>query len=291
MSKTIELNDYLSPRFKREWKPHEVVNNNPNADAIYKIDGTTLTLFKSGKLLIQGKEEEEILKKLYMTTMKTSIDTIGSDEVGVGDFFGPMVACAAYVSKYDSYKLKQMGVGDSKTLTDDRMRVMAEEIKKVVKWRVVGASNKMYNMLTSSGVNSHAIKAWLHNKAITELMERCSPDMIIVDQFVEAKHYFRYLKEIKSKFPKIATQEVFEKIHFQPKAESHYIAVAAGSIIARAEWLKAMDKMAAECGGKVPFGTNDIVKAFARRMIKEKGLEWFTNNVKRHFKTYDELVG
>ena len=44
--------------------------------------------------------------------------TIGCDEVGTGDYFGPLVVCCAYVPEELISKLQAMGIKDSKALED-----------------------------------------------------------------------------------------------------------------------------------------------------------------------------
>ena len=57
---------------------------------------------------------------------------IGSDEVGVGDFFGPLIVVAAYVSRLDITTLKELGVDDSKRLSDEKIREIAPELVKSI---------------------------------------------------------------------------------------------------------------------------------------------------------------
>lgn len=57
-----------------------------------------------------------------------SASHIGSDEAGIGDYFGPITAGAAYITQERIPELKQIGVKDSKSLSDEEILAIAKEI-------------------------------------------------------------------------------------------------------------------------------------------------------------------
>ena len=157
-------------------------------------DGTIITLYESGKVMFQGisadidanmwrdmeahlnngnlpienkkkekKEKDE--KELYEERKKYFyINSIGSDEVGTGDYFGPVVVTASFVKKDDIEFLTELGVRDSKKLTDDKILKIVPEIIKKIPYETIVYSNKEYN--SKKEFNMNKVKAILHNKAI-----------------------------------------------------------------------------------------------------------------------------
>ena len=96
-------------------------------------------------------------------------DQIGSDEVGTGDFFGPITVVAALVHKKDLPRLKQLGIMDSKKMTDTKIRRVGKIAIKEFKYSSLTLDNKKYNELAKKDYNMNKIKACLHNRALFNL--------------------------------------------------------------------------------------------------------------------------
>mgnify|MGYP003345646009 CR=1 FL=1 len=60
-----------------------------------------------------------------MTTHHSTIDRIGIDESGKGDYFGPLVIAAVFVDGTTQGELRLMEVRDSKKISDGRVLEMA----------------------------------------------------------------------------------------------------------------------------------------------------------------------
>ncbi len=170
---------------------------------------TVITLYESGKVVFQGisadidaniwKETEMILngkpvtiepkKEKKVDDDKTDyyfINSIGSDEVGTGDYFGPIIVCASYVNRKDISFLEELGVRDSKKLTDDKILKIAPEIIKRIPHQEEIISNAEYNNMQDNGYNMNKIKAIYHNKAILGLMKKDNfvYDMVVVEEII-----------------------------------------------------------------------------------------------------------
>jgi ribonuclease HIII len=263
-----------------------------------KTKNCTITAYHSGKVLFQGSRcEEEALKWGSVETATTTdkqqteakistnlpanisrLSLIGSDEVGTGDYFGPITVCAAYVSKDQIALLQELGVTDSKNLNDEKISVIAKQIIKFLPFSLLVLHNEKYNVLQKSGMSQGKIKALLHNQAIEHLLKKIAPDKpeaILIDQFAKENIYYQYLKGQKN--------IIRENVYFSTKAEGIHIAVAAASIIARHAFVQHFEKLSKAAGFKIPKGAGSQVDAAAARLIKEKGQEVLPAYVKLHF--------
>lgn len=274
-------------------------------------DGTIITLYESGKVMFQGisadidanmwrdmeahlnngnlpienkkkekKEKDE--KELYEERKKYFyINSIGSDEVGTGDYFGPVVVTASFVKKDDIEFLTELGVRDSKKLTDDKILKIVPEIIKKIPYETIVYSNKEYN--SKKEFNMNKVKAILHNKAILSLMKKdnYNYDKVIIDQFCYPRNYFGYLKE---------SNNVFRRITFTTKAEDKCLSVACSSLISRYVFIKEMDKMSEMIGKKIPLGAGVSVDNFGRQLVKEKGKDILEDISKINFKNTEKIL-
>ncbi|MBS4173763.1 ribonuclease HIII [Bacillus sp. FJAT-49736] len=264
---------------------------------VAKMNNCTITAYKSGKVMFQGKNNEieagkwgnpEAKKPSTAAKAKTSgpplpksigtMSLIGSDEVGTGDYFGPITVVSTYVKTEQIPLLKELGVKDSKDLSDPQILKIAKDLLHVIPYSSLKLPNEKYNQLQSTGMTQGKMKAILHNQALIHLLNKISPEEpegILIDQFVEANTYFRHLKDQK--------QICRKNVYFSTKGESVHIAVAAASILARYAFVKAMDELSVEAGFTLPKGAGHQVDQAAAKLIKlngEKSLDHFT---KLHF--------
>lgn len=222
------------------------------------------------------------MKKEY-----ANLNVIGCDETGVGDYFSPLVAAAVFVPKQSVYKLEQMGIKDSKKITDSKILQLADKIKPQVIHRVKHLTQTGYNKLNKN-LNANELKMFLHMSAINLVEDKVdSADIIILDQFSSAnsiKKYYEKLGKSSFNFKKFKT-----KLKLVEKGESEHVAVAAASILARAFLLEYMEKQNSKWKTVFPLGTNKIVEEFAIKFIKKHGKEKLDEVAKISFKTTDKL--
>lgn len=252
---------------------------------VAKLSGCTITAYRSGKVLFQGKDAEKEVGRWddRLSSQQTkeghlaTVSAIGSDEVGTGDYFGPVVVVAAYVAKQQIETMKRIGVKDSKQLTDDTIIRLAPALMDHLHYESVILANEKYNEWQRSGMPQTKIKALLHNEAIGKLMNALPqrPDAIIIDQFIERNLYFRYLE---------GEQHVIrEHVYCIPKAETVHIAVAAASIIARYLFLQELDCLSKTAGIELPKGAGEQVDKAAARLIQTHGEAILKSCAKLHF--------
>ena len=255
-----------------------------------KTSNCTITAYKSGKVLFQGggceaeankwgssaSSNSSLPAKKTTTRSSTNLPTnishlsiIGSDEVGTGDFFGPITVCAAYVHKDQINILKELGVQDSKNLNDDKISAIAKQIIQFLPYSLLILNNEKYNEMQKSGMSQGKLKALLHNQAINHLLKKISPEkpeLILIDQFAKEEVYYNYLKGQKN------VQR--ENVYFSTKAEGIHSAVAAASIIARHAFVQQFESLSKRAGFKIPKGAGaqvDIAAAQAHKRKRDRG--------------------
>ena len=207
-------------------------------------------------------------------------DQIGSDEVGTGDFVGPIVVCAAYVKQSDIPLLKQIGVDDSKRLKDEDILRVGKTLLENIDYSILRLENEKYNSLIDEGKNINEIKAIMHNKALLNMKNKHHVKNIFVDEFVGEEKYYDYL---------VKQDEILKGITFKTKGETYYPSVAAASIIARYIFLKTMDELKEKYGVEIPFGASKKVDAFVKNIYKIYGENEAKKIVKKNFANYSEI--
>lgn len=277
------------------YREYEKENKNQYIRFFAKTNVLSVSIYTSGKVMFQG-EDSELEYNMWVTMLnyedcKPKIvkavkyddyfySSIGSDEVGTGDFFGPVVVCAAYLDKESIPLIKTLGIDDSKKITDDKILKIGEVLKDKITYSLLVLHNEKFNDLTKRGFNMNKIKAYLHNKAILNLLNKINgtPE-VIVDQFAEESLYFRYLMD---------ENKVYRNITFTTKAESKYASVAIASIIARYAFLKHFDNLSKESGYHLLKGANKEVDKVAARVIKDKGEGYLYTYCKINFKNLEK---
>lgn len=265
-----------------------------------------ITLYESGKVMFQGigadieasfwtEQEritnnrniaEEIKNKDNKENDKTYYyyDAIGSDEVGTGDFFGPIIVTATLVDKQNRKLLEDLHIMDSKKMTDDKIRRCAPILMKKIPYVTFTLTNSKYNDLCKKGFNLNKIKAILHNRVLYELSNKGIPyHKIIVDQFTTPKSYFTYLKQE-------GISEKVTKITFLTKGESKHLSVAAGSVISRFIFLEEMDKLSKKYNTTILKGASSEVDEIGKQIVKKYGKDELYKIAKLNFKNTDKIL-
>ena len=202
---------------------------------------------------------------------------IGVDESGKGDFFGPLVVAACYVG--DEHLAELEGVKDSKKLTDPMALKLAANIKRTCPHAVIAIGPAKYNDLYKSFNNLNRLLAWGHARAIENVLEQQPAELAISDQFANPAELKRRLFE---KGRTITLESVV-------RAEAD-IAVAAASILARAEFLTRLKKLGEEFGVTLPKGASSQVVAAGASFVKKFGADKLGQVAKLHFKTTQNVM-
>jgi len=298
---TIKVNKELLDKIVNDYKEYEEPNNGEYILFFAKNDEIVLTAYSSKKedsykvmFLGEGalkaakkydKNAEIAVPKTKKVTKASWIlldDQIGSDEVGTGDFFGPICVCAAYVTKKNISRLKALGVDDSKRLNDEQIIQLGRILINEITYSQVSLDNEKYNELIDKGMNMNEMKAKLHNQVLKNLLKKYpNTKNIVIDQFLAEKNYYAYLKDEK---------ECIKGITFKTKGESYYPSVAVGSIIARYSFLNKMKALSDKYKMDIPFGASKKVTDFAKQFVKKYSEEELLKVIKKNFTNLSEVI-
>lgn len=239
----------------------------------------TITAYTSGKVVFQGKDlswlepEKPIVKSTYPQA--------GSDEVGTGDYFGPVVVSATIVTEDVVPTLQKLGIQDSKQINDEKIQELAAKIKELCPHTILIVTPFKYNQIHLNH-NMVDIKCLLHNQAYINLVHKgyTLPEFKIIDQFVQKKSYYHYLQ---------TSPEVIQDIHFETKAENKYLSVACGSILARNAFLETWDAMESKYQFHFEKGAGKKVDVCAQSFIDQFGFSALEKVAKIHFANTKKL--
>ncbi|HHY45763.1 MAG TPA: ribonuclease HIII [Firmicutes bacterium] len=205
---------------------------------------------------------------------------IGLDESGKGDYFGPLVVGAVYADDDTDPKLREMGVRDSKRLTDKRITVLASEIKALCPYSVVVINPARYNQLYERFSNLNRLLAWAHARALENVLGKVRCDLAIADQFGDESFLINALL-------KRGRQVRLEQ---RPRAEAD-LAVAAASILARAEFVERIEQLSEQVGRPLPKGaSNPDIIAAGLEIVREGGRAALGDVAKLHFRTTEVIT-
>ena len=207
---------------------------------------------------------------------------IGTDESGKGDYFGPLVIAGVFCNLELEKELKALNVRDSKVVSDNQVKQMAEKIRQIGLHNLVVIGPEKYNQLYEKMRNLNKLLAWGHARVIENLLSSLAtePDYVISDKFGDERYIERALME---KGKKIQLQQ-------RVKAESD-IAVAAASILARAEFLKRLQEFSDKYGLNLPKGSSETIDQIGRKLVEKYGQEVLKYVAKLHFKNTVRVLG
>ena len=298
MNVVIKVNDEIKEKMIEYYKDKRRDKVIPYVVFQAEEEDTVITMYESGKVMFQGtsadvdaamwgvqlentKEKKEERKKENLKYYNCS--AVGSDEVGTGDYYGPIVVTACFVSRDDIPFLEELGVGDSKKIDDSKILKIAPQIAKKIKYRSVILSNKEYNEKYTKDINMNKIKAILHNRVLYQLINEEKPeyDYIIVDEFAREARYYDY----------ISGQKLIQRgITFLTKAEDKNNAVACASIISRYLFLKEFDKLCDEIHIPLPKGAGHDVDTIGEEVVEKYGEDKLKDIAKLNFKNTDRIL-
>ncbi len=202
---------------------------------------------------------------------------IGVDESGKGDFFGPLVVAACYVGPEHLAELD--GVMDSKKLTDKKALALARIIESTCPHTVLVVGPKRYNELYAEIKNLNRLLEWGHAKVIEEVLKQRPCKLAISDQFADPRGLRR----------KLTLKGLDVELRSEVRAEAD-IAVAAASILARAGFLRTLERLSGEFGMEIPKGASPPVIAAGKRFVQMHGASRLHEVAKMHFKTSAQVL-
>lgn len=287
-----QLADYLEEGHQGPWFHYDV------AYSLFAFKGEKVNVvgYQSGKLVISGKKTEDFVRDILEAEItgeaKLGYDEVhnpewfelhaGMDESGKGDLFGPLVTACVIADGDMVRKWMDLGVADSKKLTDNSILKLEKEIRKtkgvVIKtaFARMPKYNELYNKFDR---NLNKLLAWYHSKSLIGALEERKAPWGLLDQFTKEKLVDAYVKDRKD-----------FKLVSRTKAESDPV-VAAASIVARAVYVREMKRLSEEAGETLTKGASGKVLAQAKKIVDEQGADALKGFAKMHFKTAYEAQG
>ena len=271
--------------FVQKYEQALAPSKNPYIRYFFKFPQASIFIYTSGKVLLQGEAAENYASffgyQIAQVTSGQNFPLIGTDEVGNGSYFGGLAVVASFVTPDQHDYLRKLGVGDSKTLTDSKIRQIAPILKEKIQHQALLLSPSKYNEVIGERYNAVSVKVALHNQAIFLLLQKgVQPEKIVIDAFTSAQNYDKYLKNEANHFSNPVTLE--------EKAESKYLAVAVSSIIARDLFLENLENLGRELGFQLPSGAGTASDKIASQVLQAYGMQGLNFCAKLHFKNTEK---
>ena len=260
-------------------------SKNPYIRYFLRLPQATASIYTSGKVLLQGEGAEKYARffgyQVVEENRGQNFPLIGTDEVGNGSYFGGLAVVASFVTPDQHDFLRKLGVGDSKTLTDQKIRQIAPILKEKIQHQALLLSPNKYNEVIGDRYNAVSVKVALHNQAIYLLLQKgIQPEKIVIDAFTSAKNYDKYLAQEANRFS--------NPISLEEKAEGKYLAVAVSSIIARDLFLENLENLGRELGYQLPSGAGTASDKVASQILQAYGMQGLNFCAKLHFKNTEK---
>jgi len=248
-------------------------------------DDVVVNAYRSGKVVVQGKGAELFLARHGLAapapTLRLDAPVAGSDESGKGDYFGPLVVAAVVVAPDQVADLVRLGVRDSKAMGDQTTLRAAAVVRATLPHAVRALTPEQYNARHEKEGNVALFLSTLHAEAIAEAVAAAPAcAKVVIDQFTFSERLEGALRREGVELP----------VEIRPRAEDNP-AVAAASVVARAEFLIGLRELGGEHGIELPKGAGERVEQVARELFAGGGMAALRQVAKVHFKTTKRVTG
>lgn len=285
----VKINSFCSKE-NIKFDETKEIQNGMQVKLSNETETITLNIYlgkKGFSFVCQGKKDSQLkelinshIAKLSQSTHLHSFNSwIGIDESGKGDFFGPLVIAGVLVTKATSLELIKLGVKDSKTSSDNTNIMIAQNIKKICPHSIVNIGPVKYNELYEKFKNLNKLLAWGHARVLENILEKHNCQNAILDKFGDESRINGALLNLGKKI----------NIIMREKAEVD-VAVAAASILARADFVLRLKGLEKQIKISLPKGAGTEVKLAYLRIKKNKGEEELKKVAKIHFKIQSSKI-
>lgn len=204
---------------------------------------------------------------------------IGTDESGKGDYFGPLVIAGFYGPDDQESVLRELGVRDSKALSDKRIGEIAASLQAGYVHSVVAVGPEKYNELYEKFRNLNKLLAWGHARVIENILGTVDCAQAVTDQFGDERFVLNALMQKGKRIELVQ----------RPRGEED-VAVAAASILARAEFVRRLQALSREWGVDLHKGAGPPVEAAAEAFLLRHGAAALPQVAKMHFKITERVL-
>lgn len=241
-------------------------------------------------LIVRGEGQEEFLTWLHSEEQARvqAIDSswpafeshIGADEAGKGDYFGPLVVAAVYVTAETGLDLIKLGIRDSKNISDSVVAELALEIRERCPSEVHILMPLEYNAAYQRHQNLNRLLAEAHAKVTQALVERTGCRRVVADQFADPQVLEKAVQQ----------QGLVLELEQRTKGEAD-VAVAAASILARESFVAAIEDFRSKAGMDIPLGASSPkVVEVGQAIVRRWGQAALERIAKVNFKTTEQIL-
>lgn len=210
---------------------------------------------------------------------KLGLPRIGGDESGKGDFFGPLVVAAFATDVQTAIQLAELGVADSKSLSDPVILRLAGKLEALGRGNVIRLMPRDYNPRYAGIRNLNVLLAQMHAECVNGLLAQVEPPgVVLIDQFVRNDSVLKKGLELPQGC----------RLVTRTRAEADP-AVAAASILARAGFVDGLRELSTEFGMDLPPGAGSPVLKAGREFKRSFGGAALEKVAKVHFATVKKL--
>ncbi len=276
-TKTLTLTKDQLQHLEQQLQGYPLRTDLPHTLFQYKLESGHITAYRSRKVVFSGQQALSLAQQYR----EPSPESTGSDEVGTGDYFGPMIVCAAYYHPDFNEFLKTFTLTDSKQLRDEQILQEVPLFIDKIPHSLLVLEPAKYNMVQQT-TNLNAMKAQMHQKAYAHLKQKLGflPALNVVDQFTPKDRYYRYLSD----------DYGITNLTFETKAESKHIAVALAALIARYHFLIAFMQLEKHYQFNFPKGSGALVDVAGQQFVETYGVDELKNVAKLHFKNTQRII-
>lgn len=286
----IKLRPELIPEIVEFLKQSGLADLETTYGVEFRLNNVNISLYRTGIISIKGEKSTEWYQKLlpecqflldkYDLEKNLIYPRIGIDESGKGDFFGPLVTAGFLIQSPEIERdLLELGVKDSKQINDDQILILAKKIEEMGSFEIIKINPTKYNQLYNKMSNINKILAWSHAKVIENLLSIHECQQAISNQFGDESLIKNVLLQNGKKIDLVQ----------MPRAEQD-LAVAAASILSRANFVETMQLLSRKLGVEIPFGTGNDVIDVGIHLIKEKKISSLQYYAKIHFATHNKII-
>ena len=252
---------------------------------LIELKGCKIKIYNNNTVLFQGTKASNIASNFFTIQEKENIKSInffenniiGSDEVGTGDIFGPIIVTASLYNKKHKNLIQKLNIRDSKLLTDEYILKIGKVLIDNIHHKTTILDNKKYNEIYPKYQNINIIKTLMHNNVIGYMIQKYKYKKIFIDKFTTKNKYLEHLKKNNKQV------NDWKNTIFEHKGESKHISVAISSIISRYYFLKEIDKLNSKYNLHILLGANKQVKQLALNYKKHLNKEIYLSIVKNNF--------
>lgn len=272
LTATYTIKKWLDSNLKK----YEINSSNKYITNAYsgkttKGDNFSIKVYTSNIITIEGSLKKRIYEKLIFASDEHNYE--GMDEVGVGDFFGPVVYVSIKMDENSLHKLSKsfFPIKDSKKL--DNLEII--NIYNTLKNDITFKKQIVFDKDVPTNLNSVGQKTFYHNKNIIDLK-----DKLIIDLFTTEKAFYKYSSELNLTWN--------NDLILETKADGKYLSVALASIFARAIFLEEIEKLSKKYDFQFPLGATNVLPA-AREFCQRYSKKELSLFAKTSFKTFNEI--